>query len=340
VASLRSDARRRSRWSDVTESPIVSYLDRLDRELAGVRAPRRRLLAEAADHLQASADEIAALGILRSEAERQAVARFGAATVVAQRFAQAAASTSARTAFVWAASAWAGYAVAAGIFILGAPSWLRDFPQGAASMLALQVAAVALLLTAVRTMRFRRALVIDEPRLRLIGNGLVIATAAVAAGAGLELLVALTRPAPAPWGDAANVIAIYAVAGIAALAATFVAVTTMAQTHALAASPGTSGDEVPAVASLVDDVAAIASPLRRVAAFVTSRGVVACIATAGFAFVAMAVTEAWSADYGNHASAVASAAATGLVEAAAVVVAYLTLARALGLRSPRPGAER
>ena len=324
----------------MTESPIVRYLDQLDRELGRKRAPRRRLVAEASDHLRASADEIAASGIPRREAERRAVERFGAATMVAQRFAHAAASTSARTAFVWAASAWAGYAVAAGIFILGAPSWLRDFPQGAASMLALQVAAVALLLTGVRAMRFRKALVIDELRLRLIGNGLVIATGAVAAGAGLELLVALTRPAPAPWADAANVIAIYAVAGSAAVAATFVAVATMVRTHALAASPGTSGDELPAaVASLVDDVAAIALPLRRVAALVTSHGFAACVATAGFAFVAMAVIDLWSADHGDHASTVAGAAATGLVEAVAVVVAYLSLARALGLRAPRSAAQ-
>jgi hypothetical protein len=73
-------------------------------------------------------------------------------------------------------------------------------------MLALQVAAVALALTRVRSLRFKTVL-IGELRLRLIGNGVVIATVAVAAGAGLELLLALTRAAAAPWGDSADVIA-------------------------------------------------------------------------------------------------------------------------------------
>lgn len=323
----------------MSESAIAGYLEELDHELRLKRAPRRRLLAEAADHLQASADEIAAAGAGRSEAEELAVARFGAAAVVARRFAHAVASTSARTALVWSATACAGYGIAAAFFILTAPSWLRDFPQGAPSMLALQVAAVALVLTGVRALRFRKTLLIDELRLRLIGNGVVIATTAVAAGAGLELLLALTRPAAAPWGDAAEVIAIYSVAAAATLASAFVAFATMGRTRALAALPRPIGDKLPsAVASLVDDIAAAVPPLRPLAALATSRPLVACIATASFAFVAMTLIDGWGSDFSDHASALGGAAATGLFEAVAVVVAYVTLARALGLRAPRRGA--
>ena len=339
MAQLCPHTRQHSRRDGVSDSAIARYLDELDRELRLKRAPRRRLLAEAAEHLQASADEIAAAGVGRSDADDQAVARFGAAAVVARRFAHAVASTSVRTAFVWATTACAAYGIAASFFILTAPSWLRDFPQGAPSMLALQVAAGALALTGVRALRFRKTLLIDELRLRLIGNGVVIATVAVAAGAGLELLLALTRPAAAPWGDVADVIAIYSVATGATLAAAFVAVATLGRTRALAALPRPSGDRLAAaVSSLIEDVAAAAPPLRPLAVLVTSRPVVACIATASFAFVAMTVIDGWGSDFRDHASALGDAAATGLFEAAAVVVAYITLARALGLRAPRRGA--
>jgi hypothetical protein len=121
-----------------------------------MRVPRRRLLDEVAEHLRESADEIAALGALRGDAEAEAVARFGAAALVARRFAHAGASTAARTASVWAFAAVGGYAVVAALFALTGPDWLRDFPQGAPSMLALQVAAVALFATGIRALRFRR----------------------------------------------------------------------------------------------------------------------------------------------------------------------------------------
>lgn len=53
------------------------------------------------------------------------------------------------------------------------------------------------------------------------------------------------------------------------------------------------------------------------------------------AFGAVTAASVSGTDFGHHASIVIGAAATGLVEATAVVVAYLTLGRALGLR-PRP----
>jgi hypothetical protein len=295
VAALRGHDRRHSGRCGV--SAIADYLEQLERELRVKRAPRRRLLAEAADHLRASADEIAASGVARDVAEEEAVARFGAAALVARRFAHSAASASARNALVWAVTACAGYAVAAAFFVLSGPVWLRDFPQGAPSMLALQVALVALVLAGLRALRFRTTPLTDELRLRLVANGVAIAATVVAAAAGAELLLALTRPAAAPWGDAAGVIAIYSVAGAAALVASFVAVATAARARALAGLPRPSGDEL-----------------------LLSRPALACAAVAALAFVAMTVVDA---------------AATGLFEAAAVVAAYLTLGRALGLRAPR-----
>jgi hypothetical protein len=325
----------------VSESAITQYLKQLDREFRVKRAPRRRLLAEAADHLRASADEIAASGVARDEAEQQALSRFGDAALVARHFAHAVASTSARAALIWAATACTAYAVAGAAFVLMAPDWLRDFPQGAPSMLALQVALVALVLAAVRALRFRRALLIDELRLRLIANGGAIATLAVAGAAVLELLLALTRPAAAPWGDAASIIAIYAVAASATVVAAFMSVAALGRTRALAAIPRPRRDELPAaVESLVDDVAAAAPPLRPVVALLTSRPVAGCASTAALAFAAMALVDAVGNGSVDQASELAGAAATGLFEALAVVVAYVTLARALGLRGPRRGAAR
>jgi hypothetical protein len=318
----------------VSESAIATYLAQLDRELRVKRAPRRRLLAEAADHLRASAEEIVATGVEARAAEEEAVGRFGAAAVVARCFAHAVATRSARMALFWAASACASYAVAAGFFVLRGPSWLRDFPQGAPSMLALQVALVALLLTGIRAFRFRGALLIDELRLRLLANGVAIASGALAIAAGAELVLAVTRPAAAPWRDAADVIGVYAVAAATTLAASFVAVASVARASVFAALPRESGDELPpAIAALVDDVAVTAPPLRPAAVWLTSRPVVACMATAAVVFVAMTAVAA----AGGNAGGLAGAAATGLIEAAAVVIAYLAFGRALGLRAPRRG---
>jgi hypothetical protein len=323
----------------VSESAIADYLDELDRELRVRRSPRRRLLAEAADHLYASADEVAASGLARDEAEQQAVRRFGDAAFVARRFAHAVASTAALMALIWATTACTAYAVAAAAFILMAPDWLRDFPQGAPSMLALQVAVVALVVSALRALRPRKALLIDELLLRLIGNGVIIATLAVAGAAVLELLLAVTRPAAAPWREAATIIAIYAVAAAAAFVAALVAVATLTRARALAAVPRPRGDELPlAVESLVDDVAVAAPPLRPVVALMTSRPVAGCASTAALAFVAMALVDAVGNGSAGHASELGGAAATGLFEAIAVVVAYATLARALGLGGSRRSA--
>jgi hypothetical protein len=74
-----------------------------------------------------------------------------------------------------------------------------------------------------------------------------------------------------------------------------------------------------------------------VAALMTSRPVLGCIATAALAFLLMAIVDARGSDFGNHASALGGAAASGLFEAVAVVGAYLTLAHALGLRERRRG---
>jgi hypothetical protein len=66
----------------------VDVIGRYLRELGAEVGPlplRRRLLAEAEDHLRSAAEELEAEGVERDEAERRAVERFGAAGAVARR---------------------------------------------------------------------------------------------------------------------------------------------------------------------------------------------------------------------------------------------------------------
>jgi hypothetical protein len=302
----------------VSESPVSSYLKELERELRLKRAPRRRLLAETADHLRSCAEDIAAAeGVGAGEAERRAVARFGAAAVVAGRFAHAAASTSAQSALAWVVTAFAAYAIAAIAFVAAAPSWLFDFPQAAPSALALQVSFVALVLCMLRARRFRTTPALDGPGLRLITNGMLVSTLAVAAAAGAELVIALARPAAAPWSEATRWILLFAVASAIGVVATAAAIASVARASVLDALPGgrTAG-----TASLVDDVAAVVPALEGVAGYVVAHPARTCALLAGAAFGAVTI---------------ADAGATGLIETAAIVAAYLTLGRTLGIRPPR-----
>ena len=306
----------------MTASPVEAYLDRLDSELRTRRAPRRRLLAEAEDHLRSSAEELVARGRSAAEAERVAIERFGDAPEVAHRFAVATASSTARSAVGWAAAAFLAYGASALVFVATAPNWLRDFPHGAPSMLALQVAAVALGVTAVRVLRWRRGLVLEEERLRLVANGALTAAVAVAVGAGAELFVALTRPAAAPWADASTPIGTLALAAVLCVPAALVAAAGLARARGLGGRGG-------AGLKLADDFEAVAPILGRVARTALRRPGRTCAAVGGSAFAAVAVAQLVGAD----SSSLFGAIVVGLFEAMAIVIGFLTLGRPLGLRT-------
>lgn len=67
----------------MTATPIEDYLDDLLRRTRADARTTRRLLDEAGDHLRATADELEATGMSRSEAEAEAVRRFGPIAPVA-----------------------------------------------------------------------------------------------------------------------------------------------------------------------------------------------------------------------------------------------------------------
>jgi hypothetical protein len=183
---------------------------------------------------------------------------------------------------------------------------------------------VALAVTAVRVLRWRRGLVLDEDRLRLVANGAMTVAVAVAAGAGAELFVALTRPAAAPWADAAMPIGAFAVAAVICLAAAVVAAWSLARAGGLGARDD-------AGLTLADDVAAVAPMLGGVVRMALVRPAVTCAAVAGSAFVAVTLAQL----VGTDTSSFFGATAVGLFEATAIVVGFLTLGRPLGLRVER-----
>jgi hypothetical protein len=189
---------------------IDEYLERLDRELRARRAPRRRFLAEAEDHLRSAAQELGS--------EREAVERFGDATLVARRFAETAAATSARRSAGILLFTLAAYVSAAGAFAATAGPEFADFPQGAPTQLALVTVAAALAAGLLRS------------RLRV--RAMAVSAAALGGGAGLELAAALTRPAGIlPWHTLPLVSALFAVAAVgSALAAVSTAVTAVRTT--------------------------------------------------------------------------------------------------------------
>jgi hypothetical protein len=79
-------------WSMEEFGEIERYLDELFDRMAGRGAAGRRALAEAEDHLRAAAADATARGLPTSEAELEAVARFGPPAAMASRIGSAAAS--------------------------------------------------------------------------------------------------------------------------------------------------------------------------------------------------------------------------------------------------------
>lgn len=310
-------------------SPIAAYLNRLDRELRMKRVPRRRMLAEADDHLRSSAEELAET-IPPEEAAHIAVERFGSAAVIARRFAQGVASRTARRSFGWASLALGLYGAATVAFAATAAPQFDDFPQGAPTALAGQVAVAVLAITAIRALRWRREPVLPEDRLRLIANGSVIASAALFSGLLLEAAVAVTRPAGVlPWSEAPLVLVLFILSAAAAGMASVVAVAASARSSTLAAVPG--GEPEPDL-TLSVDFAELFPSLRRVGeiTFARPRRLVAVVAA--LAFCATTASQWFGTDVAEHASIVLPGLVLGVGEVAAIVAGYVLFGRTLGIR--------
>jgi hypothetical protein len=307
---------------------IGDYLDELGRELRRRRAPAARLLREVEDHLRESAAELHSSGLTHEQAESQAVVRFGAAATVAARFAQATASATAQRAVNASTLAVAGYAAVLFGFATGS-QLLRDFPQGAPSFFAFQLAAVALVVALVRSWRWRGQ-VVAQSELVAIARAVAVAIGALVVAAVSEAAVALSRPAGViAWSEARYLTLAFAAAFVVVIAAAFSAVRASAQAAAVATLPtrATSAE------SLLDALDALtARPLLRRLVRPPARTMLrhpwpATLLVASAAFVA--VTAVGLA--GDRESLAAAAAAGGL-EATVIVAAFAAFGRLLGLR--------
>jgi hypothetical protein len=158
---------------------IAAYLKELDRELRLPRRARRRVLAEAADHLHEAAAAYVAEGMPADDAEWAAVAAFGPARPLARRFADELATRAV------ARAGWAT-AVAAIAFGLFFGLTARGGPIG---FFTVQVAFVAGLATLIRLLRHHGDIAVPAAKLRLIqrGSALALGCAAVGLAAGPSL---------------------------------------------------------------------------------------------------------------------------------------------------------
>jgi hypothetical protein len=312
---------------------IDDYIGELEHELRRRRAPRARLLKETEDHLHDVCAELTADGLAHEQAEARAVTQFGAAATIAARFAEATASTTAHRAVTVTAAAFVVYASVFVAFATAASPLLRDFPQGAGSFMALQLAAVALGVASVRALRWRGSQAAPTAELTAITRALSVA-GVVLIGAGVaEAAVALSRPAGViAWSDGRGLTLAFAAALTLLLVSMVIAVRAAAQAQAVNALP-TRQEHSSSAALLADDVENLLARARLQRA---SRALRPCfahpwpttLALAALAFVA--VSAAGLATSGRD--GVAGATELAFIEASLIVLSFVAFGRTLGLR--------
>lgn len=302
---------------------IKDYIADLDRELRRRRAPRARLLRETEDHLHDLRAELAADGLASEEAEARAVEQFGAAATIAARYAEATASTTAHRAAAVTAAAFVAYSGVYVAFATAASPLLRDFPQGAGSFFALQVAAVALGVALVRSLRWRGEPAVPTTELTAIARALSLAGAVLLAGAVAEVAVAVTRPAGViAWSEGRWLALAFAAAFAALLLSAIATVRAAAQAQAVHSLPSRQA-QVTAAELLADDVGTLLARARLPKASRTMRALFShpwpvTLALAALAFAAVAA---------------AGGATLAAVEAWAILVSFVAFGRTLGLRN-------
>jgi hypothetical protein len=312
---------------------ITDYLAELERELRLRRAPRVRLLREVEDHLRDLCAELVADGHASDRAEARAVRQFGAAATVAARFAEATASTTAHRSVTIAVAAFAAYAGVFIAFATAASPLLRDFPQGAASFFGLQLAAVALLVAAVRSLRWRGEVAPPAAELKAITRGLAVACVALIGAAAAEGAVALSRPAGViVWSDGRWLTVAFAAAVGVLLLSTLSAARAGAQAQAVEVLPSVRAHST-ATALLTEDVDALLgraslSWVGQALRALLAHSWAATFTLAALAFVAVSLAGVADSD----GSGLAGAAVLGALEASLILVSFLALGRTLGLR--------
>lgn len=312
---------------------ISDYLGELERQLRARRVPRARLLREVEDHLRDVADELAASGLPRGDAEAQAVARFGAAAAVATRFAEAAASTTAHRAANAAAGALIAYIATFCAFATSASPLVRDFPQGIPSFFGIQLAAVALAVALARSLRWRGETAAPRAELSSLARGLSLSSGALLASALAEAALAIARPAGVViWAEARWLTIGFAAAATIVTVAALAAARASAQAAAVNAFP-TSAPEAPPAAILLDDLRMLGArlPLHVQALHPLRHPWRLTVLVAVMAFTLITTAQVVAGGAAQHASSLAGEAVLGLLEATAIVGSFAIFGRFLGL---------
>ena len=312
---------------------INDYMADLERELRRRRAPRARLLRETKDHLHDLCAELAADGLAHEQAETRAVTHFGAAATIAGRFAEATASTTAHRAVTVTAAAFVAYTSVFVAFATAASPLLRDFPQGAGSFLALQLAAVALGVAVVRSLRWRDALAAPTAELTAIARALSVAGLVLIGAAVTEAAVAVSRPAGViAWSHGRWVTLAFAAAVVVLLLSSVAAVRAAAQAQAVHSLPSRHVHSS-AAALLADDVDALLARARLPQASRIVRGLLAqpwpaTLVLAALAFVAVSAAGVVS----SGRTGLGGAGALAATEATLIIFSFVAFGRMLGLR--------
>ncbi|MDQ6805806.1 MAG: hypothetical protein M3065_12750 [Actinomycetota bacterium] len=178
---------------------IDCYLDELDRELCLPRRLRRRIIAEAREHLRESISQTAAPD---AATQMLAIQAFGTPAEVATAFAREVAIGSTRRAarrggvlFVLSLALWD---LCTSSFIHVAPGWINDGPGSALLWIIGQVGLVAGIVSLARARVARRTDTVDTARLRYAVRGLLVlavCSAITVSLAATGVAVALTGPA-------------------------------------------------------------------------------------------------------------------------------------------------
>jgi hypothetical protein len=192
-------------------SSIESYLTELARALSGPRRHRRRVIAEARDHLWCATEAHVDAGAPADAAQREAIARFGAPREIAAAHARRLARNAVAVAAMWSAVAAAAFV---GLVVVttqlggvrdGVPARaIEGGAAGAVGWIAVQLVAACAAVTVVRVWLLRGEPAAHAGDLRLVqrGHALVLATVGVSLALDLDAF----RRMPAGQGDGAEVV--------------------------------------------------------------------------------------------------------------------------------------
>jgi hypothetical protein len=311
--------------------PIEAYLAELDHALGVPRGLRRRIVAEARDHLECAAAAGRADGLEPRAAAELAVAAFGAAGVVARRFAEELAVAGARRASLAALVAVWNYgllfAVSTQVASVRAASPFASDPADAIAWFAAQIAATCAALSALRAWRHRRDAAVPAGKLRYVNRGAAVAVGAVLVSVLADAAAAVGSPAGGGTTRSLLIAGLAAVGAAAAVALAEVA-RSARRTRALARL-----DDRPAGDDVFEDLAVLVPPARAALAVLRAHPWRLCAFTGAAAGLALSAAHLiGEGPPPDPARAVAVAAIFVAAEGLAILACFGALARYLGLR--------